>query len=278
MKNMVKKNQIMITALAIMIAVAGYLNFAGGKISEEEIMTTGSDDTVSVISDGELSGTEEEVAALFEISDEDMLQAENGDIESMDSEVVLQEENYMDETMEEFLLQDNSTGQSETAVTEGTENIGIAEGTEVIEITETAEATENQISESEVPGEAVFTSTTSLDTLSGARLLKEQTRAKNKETLLEVINNANISEEQKQEAIDNMIEITEIAEKETAAEILLEAKGFQDVVVSITADTVDVVVSAPELTEAQRAQIEDIVIRKTGVAPEAIVISTLAGQ
>ena len=48
-------------------------------------------------------------------------------------------------------------------------------------------------------------------------------------------------------------------------------------VVSITADTVDVVVSAPELTEAQRAQIEDIVIRKTGVAPEAIVISTLAG-
>lgn len=255
MKNMVKKNQIMITALAIMIAVAGYLNFAGGKISEEEIMTTGSGDTVSVISDQEFSGTEEEVAALFEISDEDMLRAENGDIESMDSEVVLQEENYLDETMEEFLLQDQVTGQPEVA----------------------AEGAENQISESEVPGEAIFTSTTSLDTLSGARLLKEQTRAKNKETLLEVINNANIGEEQKQEAIDNMIEITEIAEKETAAEILLEAKGFQDVVVSITADTVDVVVSAPELTEAQRAQIEDIVIRKTGVAPEAIVISTLAG-
>ena len=41
MKNMVKKNQIMITALAIMIAVAGYLNFAGTKITDEEIMTTG---------------------------------------------------------------------------------------------------------------------------------------------------------------------------------------------------------------------------------------------
>ena len=36
---MVKKNQIMITALAIMIAVAGYLNFAGSRITEEEIMT-----------------------------------------------------------------------------------------------------------------------------------------------------------------------------------------------------------------------------------------------
>lgn len=257
MKNMVKKNQIMITALAIMIAVAGYLNFAGGKISEEEIMTTGSDVAVSVDSDRELYGTEEEVAALFEISDEDMLRAESGDIESMDSDIVTEESNYLDETLEDLLNQ-------EMAATEETESV--------------SDLAESTVSESEVPGEAVFTSVTGLDTLSGARLQKEQTRAKNKETLLEVINNANITEEQKQEAIDNMIEITEIAEKETAAEILLEAKGFEDVVVSITEDTVDVVVSASELSEAQRAQIEDIVIRKTGVEPEDIVISTLVGN
>ena len=75
-----------------------------------------------------------------------------------------------------------------------------------------------------------------------------------------------------------MIAITDIAEKETAAEILLEAKGCEDVVVSITDGMVDVVVNAPELSEAQRAQIEDIVIRKTGVAPENIVISTITEQ
>ena len=75
-----------------------------------------------------------------------------------------------------------------------------------------------------------------------------------------------------------MITITDIAEKETAAEILLESKGFNDVVVSITDQTVDVVVNAAELTEAQRAQIEDIVIRKTGVAADAIVISTLSAK
>ena len=39
MKNMIKKNQMMITALAIMIAVAGYLNFAGTKVTDEEIMS-----------------------------------------------------------------------------------------------------------------------------------------------------------------------------------------------------------------------------------------------
>ena len=84
----------------------------------------------------------------------------------------------------------------------------------------------------------------------------------------------NISEEQKQEAIDGMIALTDIAEKETAAEILLEAKGFDDVVVSIADGMVDVVVNTSELTEAQRAQIEDIIVRKTGISAENIVIST----
>lgn len=246
MKNMVKKNQIMITALAIMIAVAGYLNFAGTRITEEEIMTTGADGVASM---GQANtGEDPEVAALFEISDEDMEQAQYGEIESLDSDVVLQQENYLDETMDEAMAE------------------------------QMAQNLENQISDGEVPGEAVFTSTSGLDTLSGARLLKEQTRARNKETLLEIINNVNIGEEQKQEAVDSMISITDIAEKETAAEILLESKGFDDVVVSITDDTVDVVVGTVDLSEAQRAQIEDIIIRKTGVAPEAIVISTLPSQ
>ena len=160
--------------------------------------------------------------------------------------MVLQQENYLDETMDEALAG------------------------------ELAQNMENQIPDGETPGEAVFTSSSGLDTLSGARLLKEQTRAKNKETLLEIINNVNIGDEQKQEAVNNMIAITDIAEKETAAEILLESKGFDDVVVSITDETVDVVVNTADLTEAQRAQIEDIVIRKTGVSPEAIVISTLS--
>ena len=106
--------------------------------------------------------------------------------------------------------------------------------------------------------------------------MKEQVRAKNKETLMEIINNVNISEEQKQEAVDGMIALTDIAEKETAAEILLEAKGFEDVVVSITDGMVDVVVNTADLSEAQRAQIEDIVVRKTGIGAENIIISTIA--
>ena len=238
MKNMVKKNQVMITALALMIAVAGYLNFAGNRITQEEIVTTGSDTVETAKVTGDDSQYE--------------------DIQSMDSELVLEEDNYLEQSMDDILAED---------ITVDEENADLEAGSDSVE-----EIT------GDVPGEAVFTSVAGMDSLSGAKLLKEQTRAKSRETFLEIINNTNIAEEQNQEAIDGMIELTDVAEKETAAEILLEAKGFEDVVVSITDDMVDVVVNTAELTEAQRAQIEDIVVRKTGMNPEAIVISTLAQQ
>lgn len=238
MKNMVKKNQVMITALALMIAVAGYLNFAGNRITQEEIVTTGSDTVETAKVTGDDSQYE--------------------DIQSMDSELVLEEDNYLEQSMDDILAED---------ITVDEENADLEAGSDSVE-----EIT------GDVPGEAVFTSVAGMDSLSGAKLLKEQIRAKSRETFLEIINNTNIAEEQKQEAIDGMIELTDVAEKETAAEILLEAKGFEDVVVSITDDMVDVVVNTAELTEAQRAQIEDIVVRKTGMNPEAIVISTLAQQ
>ena len=57
--------------------------------------------------------------------------------------------------------------------------------------------------------------------------------------------------------------------------MLLQAKGFQEAVVSINGDGVDVVINAAELSDAQRAQIEDIVKRKTDIAAENIVISTI---
>ena len=72
-----------------------------------------------------------------------------------------------------------------------------------------------------------------------------------------------------------MVKMTSIAEKEAAAEILLEAKGFSDVVVSINEGAVDVVVNASVLDDAMRAQIEDIVKRKTDISPENIIISTV---
>ena len=50
--------------------------------------------------------------------------------------------------------------------------------------------------------------------------------------------------------------------KEVAAETLLASKGFAEAVVSLSEDSADVVVNASELSDANRAQIEDIITRK----------------
>lgn len=244
----------MITALAIMIAVAGYLNFAGTKIEEEEMVSA----------DAAVSG--EELTALLDLSEEDIA----ADIYSLDPAAEeLAVENFLDEDMQildtsrisvasELMDEEEAEGLTDTGIDVSVQDAEVLDG--------------------ETPGEAVYTSSAGLSVLSGARLLKEQTRAKNKETLLEIINNANIPEAQKQEAVTDMIELTQRAERESAAEILLEAKGFESAVVTITEETADVVVGLQTLTDAQCAQIEDIVARKTGIAAYNIVINPLTGQ
>ena len=107
------------------------------------------------------------------------------------------------------------------------------------------------------------------------QLNREQIRAKTRDTLYDIINNANIEEAAKQEAIQYMIAMTAVSEKENAAETLLQAKGFADPVVSLTGGKVDVVINAASITDQQRAQIEDIVKRKTEVGAENIVITLL---
>jgi len=255
-KSLIKKNQLMITALAIMIAIAGYLQFAGENL-EGEYLGLDENSIATVADNGGIitdNYTAEQIAevtnmdGLMDLSEEDLLPVDGTEIESMDTDMNEVVENYLEEDMQ---VTDPQTG---------------AEGDLLSQVTP---------EEGEIPGEAVFTSATGTTVLSEAKLLKEQTRARNKETLLDIINSEGLTDGQKQTAVDSMVQMTEYAEKEAAAEILLEAKGFTDVVVSISADGVDVVVNATQLTDAQRAQIEDIVTRKTDVAPENIVISTV---
>lgn len=239
MKKLFKRNQLMITALAIMLAIAGYLQFAGTDPTEEGL-EAGSNKLVNSV-----EGT---ITEIFTVEDD--LFSDISDIESLDTDSNEYAENYLDSGMDSALLAEG----------ENVQDVILAEG---------------QPKEGEVPGEAIFTSTAGIAVLSDAKLAKEQVRSKNKETLLEIINSTSITDAQKQEAIDTMVEMTQIAEKEAAAELLLQAKGFTDVIVSINGNAVDVVVNALSLSDAQRAQIEDIIKRKTYIGAENIIISTV---
>lgn len=126
------------------------------------------------------------------------------------------------------------------------------------------------------PGATVLTSTRNSQFILNAKLKREQVRAQDKETLLTVINNADISEEDKKTAVAGMSVIADNSEKELAAELLLEAKGFSNAIVSIGAGSVDVVVESAGLSDTDKAQIEDVVTRKTNCKIEELTITTVA--
>lgn len=109
--------------------------------------------------------------------------------------------------------------------------------------------------------------------ISEAKLNREQMRAKNKEMLLNIINSTELNEAAKADAVAQITQISENSQKETAAELLLEAKGLGNSVVSIQDGEVDVVINSAGISDTQRAQIEDIIKRKTGVTADKITIN-----
>ena len=126
-------------------------------------------------------------------------------------------------------------------------------------------------------GETVLTSasTESEECVAQVKLGREQVRSKNKEALQKIIDDAGVSEEEKKSAVDAMVKLTENAQMEEDAQMMLEAKGFKNVVVSLSDDCCDVIVGKDDVTDEKRAQIEDIIKRKTNIGASNIVISTM---
>lgn len=193
MKRIFKKNQIIITSLAALIAVAGYLNHIESK--------------------------------------------------------------------ENKLSQVNETVNNENETT--TEN-----AEEVIE--------SNDIDMSNQPGEAVFVNAIgTVDFIVEAKLLREQTRATSKSMLMEVVNNTNLTESEKTAAVGKISELADIAEREMAAENLIAARGYENVVVTITDNAADVMIVSESLSDVEKAQIEEIVKTKAQVTVDKITITAV---
>lgn len=230
MKKMVKKNQIIITALALMIAVAGYLSFTSKEVS---------------------------------IIDE------NGNPVVADSDNV-----------KETLQTDGNTSEGEVLNTE--------EGTEA-GVNDAVEGANGNSDDAEVSarvndsiGEAVLTNADAVNAASNAiinaKVNREQSRSKSQELLMQIVNNEGLDQAAKQEAVDKLVAMTAVIEKESVCEQQLMAKGFDNCVVLISEGCVDVTVNRTELSETEKAQIEDIVTRKAECDVSEIVITTVTAE
>lgn len=234
-KKIFKKNRLVILALSVMIGVAGYLNFNAGK--------------------------------------RDDLLRQKAKESNADAEVISYDSDKADVT------EDGLTDQADK------ETMGISDNTEVGEAAsentdttylEQAALEENVElnSDEEDIGEAVLTSAQTMKSnLATAKLNREQSRARSKEALLAIINDETMDSAAKDEAVNSYVKLTDTIEKETDAETVLTAKGYTDCIVTVNDDTVDVTLPVANLSDTERAQVEDIVTRKTGYDVSQLVIT-----
>ncbi len=234
-KKIFKKNRLVILALSVMIGVAGYLNFNAGK--RDDLLRQKAKET------------------------------------NADAEVISYDSDKADVT------EDGLTDQADK------ETMGISDNTEVGEAAsentdttylEQAALEENVElnSDEEDIGEAVLTSAQTMKSnLATAKLNREQSRARSKEALLAIINDETMDSAAKDEAVNSYVKLTDTIEKETDAETVLTAKGYTDCIVTVNDDTVDVTLPVANLSDTERAQVEDIVTRKTGYDVSQLVIT-----
>lgn len=224
-----KRNQIIITALVIMVAVAGYLTWAESRVVEESIV-------------GYWLDEQGEIRALI--------------TSGGDTVMAIFPEDYTSE--EPWIITHDPAiavyGDDFDWVNLETLDIG-----EIL-------ATPTYDAQPDVPGEAIFINRSYESSFFvQARLNREQARSGERAILNDLINNMNVADTQRAEAAGTMMEIQWRIERETAAEALIESKGFAEAYVRISDNSVDVVVSKDVLTDAELAQIVEIIKRKTGM-------------
>ena len=219
MKRLFRKNQIIITSLAIMIVIAGYLNFTADQT--KPVKQEAAAETAEKIREENIQAEEAAAGAEADIT------------------------SFPDEDLASVSAEAESTADTETP-------------------------------EGEKVGEAVLTSSASAGAFSAsAKLNREQVRSKNEASLLEIINNTDISEDMKADAIASMNRMTDRAEKELDAELLLEAKGFKDSVVSINDDSVVVITISDTFLSVLRVTISSICAFCSSVISAAPTITTM---
>lgn len=284
MKNIFKKNHVIITALAIMIVIAGYLSFTNrdAATDSDTVLTvdTGSEnydeytevDGMNVATNTEVSPTD----AATDTTLDDETTVDDGT--TVDDETTTEEDLADDTTVDDTNAE---TTDDETEATDDNGELGLNDISDEDILASSHDVTDNGELDLEdgTPGEAVLANA-SIESgyFISSKIEREQVRAQSRSELMEIIASDDASDKLKAQAEEQMIQLTEINEKENATEILLGAKGFEDSVVYIVDDTAYIVVNATTLTDQQLAIIENVVTENAKIPVANISINTVVAS
>ena len=236
----VKKNQIVVVLLVVMIVVAGYLNYRTG----DELPQAYNDEDVTA-----------EGVLLPEESEEGV------DVNGFAG---------IEEITESVGEEETADG-GETALTD--ENVV----EEVAELGAEEQGSEDAETQAREPGEAIMVESDAVvpEYFAQAKVERENARAKSQDMLYELMAKEDTPEEEKSQAAQKILELQKRIENEAAAEAMIKAKGFDEVYVRIYDECVDVIVDRQEISQQEAAQIQDILTRITGLGADKIRVSLL---
>lgn len=236
----IKKNQIVVFVVALMLIVAGYLNFSGDSTINNLIPT-------STLADSE------EMASI-------------GDAKLVSANIVEKNNEKSESNGNEEILEDNieqtNNVQSNINNIENNANTTPTTG-ETIE-TEENIATNSATAENNYGSDNYFTQ---------SRLDRDTMYSQTLDTYQKIINNENISEDQKSIAQEEISKINKEKNSIMIAENLIKVKGFEDLIIFVNGENVSIIVKADKLEEKDIAQIQNIITRELGASIENINIS-----
>ena len=232
-----KRNQIIISVLALMLITVGYMSFSNNIHNSVETGALMDSEKMAGIGDAKLVSNNN-VSDGSSTTDDDTESQESMEPDEAEIPVI--------ETAESGINDTNTSNNTSASST----------------------STKNNPEPS-----TTTTSAYQADYFISSRLERDKMYSQMLETYQGLVENTNIAAEQKNMSTQEMTKINNKKNSLMIAENLIKNLGFEDVVIFVNDNSTSVVVKAEKLSEADIAQIQNIVCREIGVNVEDIHIS-----
>ncbi len=232
----VRKN-FAILSLVLMLGLIGYVNY---RLNQQALL-----DTSSELEKYELTLMEENDGLL--------------------DETAVFEENETEDVVGKDTVRGDLAQEGEE---EKMSNALIVDSKSSNQVTELAEASDAEIAKTVTSKKLMKSSAYFIE----SKLERDKKRSELITGLNNIIEGQNTGEEMRAEALGIKLNTITNTEKETFVENMIMAKGFDDAVVYLGDQSINIVVSSENLTEKDVAQIVDIVKRETDIEMDNIVI------
>ena len=230
-----KKNQVIIYVTALMLVVAGYMNFTANGDFKSAVQTASS---------------EEELDKMANI----------GDAQLVSSNVV--SSNIVSENQE-------SVSNVNDANSNGIANIEKDNTTN----TENNNVTNEEKNQNNTVETSTKVSTSNDNYFSTSKLERDTMYSQMLETYENILNSSNSLETQKQSATEEIKKINDTKNSIMICENLIKTKGFEDSIIFVNGESISIVVKDNQLTAEKVAQIQNIISREMNAKVENIHIS-----